>query len=215
MPISVHIMSSRFLQLSPAALDRLAGKLRLWLDALHPLYVSDHLAVHELNGQLLPELAEADYSDHGLFHAIERWQELLGSQLLLENYPSGSAEGAGQVAFFAELHRRLQVHPLLDFSNAIIAERNGGARAHDWLEGGLPIGACHISGYRPAELDGEFLIDSHDCAVSPASWQLLEHSFGRGRGPATLVVERDGQLDHASWAADLRRAREVAAMSTQ
>jgi uncharacterized protein (UPF0276 family) len=206
-PVSFHIMSSRFLHREPADLDALAKRIRLWIDELEPLYVSDHLAIHESNGQLLPELVEVDYTDRSMLGPVERWQELLGCRLLLENFPSGSAEGAGQIEFFEELQQRLGVLPLFDLSNAVIGQHNGGARAQDWLESGLQLSACHISGYRPAEIDGSFLLDSHDRPVSAESWMLLSEAHGGGRSPATLVLERDGPTDPAEWATDLRRAR--------
>ena len=208
-PVALHIMSSRFLHRDPVELSDLSTRLRHWIDVLDPLYVSDHLACHEVGGQLMPELIEVDYRDGTVVDAIARWADMLGTELLLENFPSSEAAGLGQVDFFRELTRDGVASLLLDLSNAIVAEMNGGACAGAWVSSGIRPAACHISGYRPSDVDPEFIIDSHDGPVSAESWRLLADVTARHGAPGTLVVERDGIIDEASWAYDLRRAREL------
>lgn len=210
-PVAIHIMSSRFLHRRADELAPLAERLRALSREFRPLYVSDHLACHEIAGQALPELTEVDYDDAALISATARWQDMLGEPLLLENYPSGGAAGIEQVRFFAELHRAGAASPLLDFSNAVVAEKNGGAASRDWVTSGLPLTACHISGYRPSDVDDTFFVDSHDCAVSAESWDLFAAALRQRGTPGTLVVERDERLDEDSWADDLRYARALAA----
>lgn len=210
-PTALHIMTSRFLHRNAEELDAIAHRLRDLCDILSPLYVSDHLACHELKGQLLPELVEVNYQDEELVSSIARWRDLIGAELLLENFPSSGPEGKGQVDFFKKLHHQGIALPLLDFSNAVISENNGGDAVESWVGAGLPLTACHISGYRPSAIDPEFLVDSHDCAVSERSWRLFERSAQLNELPHTLVIERDANLDEAAWIADLRRARGYAA----
>ncbi|MEW9555306.1 DUF692 family multinuclear iron-containing protein [Nonomuraea sp. NPDC050783] len=204
-PAAIHIMSSRFLHRTAEELAELAARMRPLLAAVRPLYVSDHLGVHMAGGQFLPDMVEADYHrPRPLLEAAARWQDLLGYDLLLENFPSCSPHGGGQVAFFAELARATGIRPLLDLSNALVAERNGADPAADWLTCGPPVAHCHISGYRPSDLDPSFIVDSHDRPVAEEAWRLLESA---GDAVATLTVERDRIDDLDEWRADLRRAR--------
>jgi uncharacterized protein len=208
-PVGLHIMVSRFLDRDRDELARLGNRLRRFVRTLRPIYVSDHLGHYEVDGRLLPELVEVDYNDRSLFTAIARWQDMLACTLLLENFPSGSDNGRGQVEFFEELTRQVPVLPLFDLSNAVIAEKNGGAVTEDWLCSSLPLSACHISGYRTSAVDPDLLIDSHDCAIAEDSWRFLSETLSRRGAPDTLVVERDVQGDTENWAADLRQARRL------
>ena len=206
-PVAFHIMTSRFLHRSSDELKRLARLVRLWIDRLRPIYVSDHLGIHAINGQLLPDMMEANYADPNLITLIARWRDLLDCKLILENFPSVSVGYTGQVGFFETLQQRTGVEPLFDFSNAMIAEMNGADEARAWLNSSIRFSACHISGYRAAECDSRIIVDSHDCEVSADSWMFLQDAILRGKAPETLVVERDVRLSQASWGADLRRAR--------
>jgi uncharacterized protein (UPF0276 family) len=211
MPVALHVMASGFLDHPEGELRAVAARLRAWIDVLRPLYVSDHLARHVDRGRHLPDPVEADYDDSGAGAAVvagvARWQEMLGQPLLLENYPSSGAAGRGQVAFFAALDRRCGVRPLFDVSNAVVAEANGGDAARLWLSAGLRLDRCHVSGYSRHDLGRTVLVDSHDQAVSPTSWALLDDLQAAGHRPASLVVERDDNLDDPRWADDLVRAR--------
>jgi uncharacterized protein (UPF0276 family) len=211
LPVALHVMASGFLDHPESELRALAARLRTWVAVLRPLYVSDHLARHVLRGRHLPDPVEAGYDDDsegaGLVAGVARWQEMLGQPLLLENYPSSGAAGRGQVAFFGTLERRCGVRPLFDVSNAVVAEANGGDAARLWLTAGLRLDRCHVSGYSRHDLGRTVLVDSHDQAVSPVSWALLDDLWAAGHRPASLVVERDDNLDDPRWADDLARAR--------
>lgn len=213
-PTGIHIMSSRFLHRTQDELSELAGRMRRVLAAIRPIYVSDHLGLHMVDSQFLPDMVEVDYDrPRPLINAIEQWRDLIGYDLLLENFPSCSSVGKGQAAFFAEMARAIEVRPLLDLSNAIVAERNGGDAAAEWLTAGMEIAHCHVSGYRPSDLDPSFIVDSHDRPVSVESWLLLERAWTESGRIATLTVERDHVEDLDEWRSDLRRARGVAAMA--
>lgn len=43
MPLSLHIVKSRFLEKSVSDVEQLARYLRAWSQALKPLYISDHI----------------------------------------------------------------------------------------------------------------------------------------------------------------------------
>lgn len=213
-PVALHIMSSRFLHRSPDELAPLAERLRALIAVLRPLHVSDHLAVHEVKGQQLPGLMEVEYTDGSVLELIAQWRDMLGQELLLENFASSSAAGADQVGFFEKLQVQVGIPPLFDISNAIVSAENGGAKAHAWLNSNLRLTTCHIGGYRPSELDPSFMIDSHDSPISTESWQLLAEVQRVKGAPATLVIERVGMPDDECWADELRYARRQSMATT-
>lgn len=203
-PVSIHIMSSMFLHKDRDELDRLARAFRRITDAISPLYISDHLGLHELDGRRVPEMIDVDYDDATLFDRCAVWQDALGSQLYLENYASQDATNGSQVRFFEELERRTGIRVLLDLSNAVIAELNGGSgRASDWLTADVSIDACHISGFTVSAVDPSLYVDSHDARIDDRSWALLDRIVAVGREPLTLTAERDGPSSMSEWAADL------------
>jgi len=81
--------------------------LRGLIDRLRPLYVSDHVARFSHNGRQLYHLAEIDYiNDYSrVRERVDWWQQALGCQLLLENYPSIMDGGHDAPAFHERLYR--------------------------------------------------------------------------------------------------------------
>src|SRR4051812_19483027 len=58
LPVAFHIMSSGYLQNNNEDLISIGGRVKKWIRTLRPLYVSDHLGVSDVKGQMLPELLE-------------------------------------------------------------------------------------------------------------------------------------------------------------
>ncbi len=208
-PVAIHMMGTAYAT-HDHHLDYFADAVRAWCRAMEVLYVSDHLLlVLDEHGRQLPQMREIEYDHRRVFDRAARWQERLGVPLVLENFASESPDGLGQVAFFSELWRTTGVRPLFDFSNAVIAELNGGDPVSLWVDSGLPLRTCHVSGYRPSWVHPGLIIDSHDAPVSDESLDLIARVVADQGPPETLVVERDGELEVCSWAADLDRVRAV------
>lgn len=102
-PTAFHVMWSRFIERDSADLRALAMQLRRFMDVFRPLYVSDHLARFTHAGRRLALLAEVRYRDDyaSICSRVHLWQEFLGSQLLLENFPSVLGQDANQPVFFS------------------------------------------------------------------------------------------------------------------
>jgi len=201
--VAIHIMSSMFLHKDAAEMESLARTFCRITDRIDPLYISDHLGLHELEGSRVPEMIDVDYTDRTLLDRCAAWQDALGRQLYLENYASQDATEGSQVAFFEELERRTGVRVLLDVSNAVIAELNGGCKASSWVTADVRIDACHISGFRASDEDPSLFVDTHDVRIDPRSWELLDDLVKAGREPHTLTAERDGPCSMTDWALDL------------
>ncbi len=208
-PLSLHIMRSRFLERPAADLPALGTRLRAFIRELQPFAVSDHCARFTEQGLPLAMLAEVDYrNSRTLCTRIAGWQEALDHPLLLENFPSLGEEGRAQPAFFAEAAARCGSGLLFDLSNALIAAHNGGAVLEDWYPHLATVHHLHCGGY--SMLDNSPLrIDSHDRPLADDSWQALAQLLDAGRLPrlGSLTLEFDHDIDYPAWRRDLARAR--------
>jgi hypothetical protein len=209
-PISFHIMNSQFLRRDPAELKVLAGKVRGFIRELKPLYVSDHMAVFSHEDRRLPFPQEIDYP-----HEYERtrdrvtmWQELLGTPLLLENYPSILDIGREQSSFLERLLSETGAELLFDFSNAVVARENCGAALADWTPLLRRARRFHLAGYRLAGTNPDIVMDSHDCAPSVDTLDFLMQSKPLIDGrDCSIIVERDANIEIDSWAADIQAVK--------
>lgn len=205
-PISFHIMWSRFLERDEDELPALARLMRIWIEAINPIYVSDHLARFSVNGRTLPITAEIDYTRFTKTREkLARWQDLLGAQLLIENFPSARHTGLQQADFYARLFDATGCGLLFDVSNAIVAKRNSGADPNAWLALADNCTHFHIAGFRDADTQPTLTLDSHDADLDEQSLKLLEAVRGVSADQAhdTLVIERDANIGYQEWSHDI------------
>lgn len=211
-PIAIHVMESGWAGRDLHGLADLAARVRTWCAQFEVMYVSDHLlTTTDADGRRLPIAREIDYSDRAVFDRAGRWQEMLGTTLLLENFASESPRGVGQVSVFRQLCEEHGLRILFDASNALIAEQNGGDPWDAWGEPGVRefVAAGHVSGFRPCDLDPSMLLDTHDRPLDERVYVRLGTMKRQGWLPSTMVVERDVNIDFESWSADVRRVSEL------
>lgn len=211
-PVAFHIMHSRFLESDPTFLDDLARRLRVYIDALDPIYVSDHVARFSHRNRELFHLGEIDYRS-GYAQVRERvalWQDLLGRKIHLENYPS-IMEGAWDApAFFEKLGRETGSGVLFDVSNAVCAHRNSGVPLDLWAPVVAGCTHFHVAGYSLSVSKPEITLDTHDTVLAPDTFAFLETiatSFDKPE--ATLTYECDADLPYDSIAGDLARVHTI------
>lgn len=208
-PMAFHIMNSHFYDGDDERSATVAERVRVLARELKPQYVSDHLAHFYHGTRILPVLQEVDY-ERELERAVarvDRWQDLLGCQVWLENFPSALGRGPLQPGFFAELTRRTGCGILYDFSNAVVAEINTGADPRVWWP---TLGSTvhgHVAGYSFDEQAPDLAVDTHGEAVSDRSRQLLAEFAATRPETWTVVLERDENIDEALWRADLQAVR--------
>ena len=207
-PVAFHIMYSKFLEADRDDLRAMAARLRPLIRDVQPLYVSDHVGCFSYEGRAMPILGEYDYKrlDHAV-SAVDHWQDLLGAQLLLENFPSYTGHGAAQPEFYERLVDRTGAGLLFDISNAVIAAHNAHVPLEAWR--GLVEGCdqFHLGGHSEVAGDPAILLDTHDGALSAATKEAASRLFPDHRArPVTLTVEFDRNIDAQIWAQDLRWA---------
>ena len=100
---------------------------------------------------------------------VDWWQQALGCQLLLENYPSIMDGGHDAPAFHERLYRDTGAGVLFDASNAVCAHLNCGVPLEAW-EGIIESSShFHTAGYNLSILQPHLILDTHDQALSDLS----------------------------------------------
>jgi uncharacterized protein (UPF0276 family) len=216
-PVSFHIMWSKFIERDKDSLSQIARYIRLWIKEIEPIYVSDHVAQFTVDERNLPLLAELNYDDISYTKVRDRvmyWQDKLHTSVLLENFPSSLDYDGNQIEFYTRLMSDTGCGMLFDFSNAVVAEINCGVDASQWIPlFDRTVSHYHVAGFRKTDGDPKLAIDTHDVPVSDRSFNFLETVFSNTDYDATknrtIVVERDANINFESWAKDLRRLRSI------
>lgn len=210
-PVGFHIMRSGVLEAERDALERFAETLRIYIDALKPLYVSDHLLCFSHGGRTLKHLGEIDYADFDRIRSrVAQWQDLLGVRLYLENYPSIMDGGWDAPAFYRRLCRETGAGTLFDASNAVVAQLNCGAPVELWKDVIEETNHYHVAGYGHSFIEENVYVDSHDREMSQLTIDFLTSMRSSFDKPgATITYERDFEIDYDSISRDLRLLREI------
>lgn len=210
-PVGFHIMFSKFLESDDELLAKLAGRIRLFIDAMNPLYVSDHLLRFSPNEKNLFFLGEIDYAHFDMIRTkVERWQDQLGRRLYLENYPSIMDGGLDQPAFFRRLVAETGAGVLFDASNAVVARHNCGAPLESWTDIVQATNHFHVAGYGPSFIERRIMVDSHDREMAADTIEFLRSRRADFDKPgATITYERDFEIEYESIIVDLQRLRDI------
>ena len=207
-----HIMFSRFLESDIGDLGDIGARIRTVMDALAPIYVSDHLLQFTHAGMHLPYLQELNYDDvtyRRVRDRVDRWQSVLRTEILFENFPSMDDRGKGQADFFQTLISDTGCGILMDLSNLFIAHENGGDSRQRWAK---ILDTCiyfHIGGARQSPIDPTFWIDAHDCAVAPDILQFAARCWPKaGESERFITVEWDHNIKAREWRRSIRRVAE-------
>lgn len=213
-PVSFHIMRSHFLERNINDLLQLASRIKIFSDVLQPLYISDHVAKFTYEGKNLPFTFEINY-EQSYEQAVERvkfWQDCFGTVLYLENFPSQQAEfGRAQIDFFKRLINETEANILFDISNAIVAQHNCNVNPLDWLPILKKTNHFHLGSYSFTEGAIRIAIDTHDQPVSEDTLSYLRKiaSVINSNKGATLIVERDHNLNLSEWINDVNKVSEA------
>ncbi|MGO4701263.1 MNIO family bufferin maturase [Dyella sp. 2RAB6] len=223
-PVILHGVS-----MSIGSADGLRGdylrRLRKLVDAIDPLFVSDHLSwsryAHFNSHDLLP-LPYTEETLAVVCRNIETAQDALGRAMLFENpssYVSFAASSMSEWEFIAQMSRRTGCGLLLDVNNIYVSAQNHGWDAQAYLRG-LPaerVRQIHLAGHTQGE---ELLIDTHDQPVNDEVWALYAAATAMF-GPVATMIERDdaipplpellAELDTARQLREGRKAMQEAA----
>lgn len=211
-PTGFHIMFSKFIENDKDALCSMAKKINEFTAALNPLYISDHIACFSHNGRQLYHLAEVDYQAeyNQIKDRVNWWQDKLGRQLLLENYPSIMDNGKDAPEFFEQLSKETGCGVLFDISNAVCALKNCGLPLECWESIIQNNDHFHVAGYAHSILEPHIILDTHSTPLSEQTLAFIQqyrHLFDSPN--ATLTYERDDEISYDAVASDLGRLHQL------
>lgn len=200
LPLGLHVVNSCFIERDDRNLKALAEKIRPWIHAINPIYVSDHLVKNQDEaGQQLPFPLEVDYQNVSFIEEkVLAWQNYLDHPLLLENHASLIPNSNFQSNFFATLKKKTGVDLLFDFSNAYIADYNGVLAKSAWQSLVNDTRYFHVSGFRLDNATG-FAIDTHDTPIADEVIQFMEGFAELFQQKNHLVIETTADFDISSW----------------
>ena len=204
-PISLHGVGLSLGSSDSLNREHLLALHRL-VQAVEPVFVSEHLSWGSIDGTYLNDLLPLPYTDESLRHMsarVREVQDFLGRQVLIENISSYLryrwAE-APEWEFLSALVHETGCGLLLDVNNVFVNAMNHGFDAHTFLHG-IPRSAVqeiHLAGHTVMQLDGhDIRIDTHNTHVSPEVWHLYRAALVRF-GPLPTLVEWDAEIPELS-----------------
>jgi uncharacterized protein (UPF0276 family) len=196
--------------LSEAYLDDLAELAA----RVQPAWISDHLCWGSIGGHYAHDLLPLPYTEEALAHVverIERVQQRLGRQILIENvssYLTYVRSAVPEWEFLAEVAERSDCGILLDVNNVYVSALNHGFDPAAYVAG-VPtgrVGQIHLAGHSD---HGTHLLDTHDAPVRAEVWNLYRAVVAR-MGRVSTLIEWDEHIpEWAELLAEAERARAV------
>lgn len=211
-PVSFHIMNSRYLEREEDELQYLANRVIAFSKVFEPIYISDHLFKNKVNNVYYPMQIECDYEHEVeiITSKIKNWVALLKSEIYIENFPSIFDSGKNQIMFFEEIIKNKNINALFDFSNAVISSLNNNVDFEAWKTIIESTSHFHVSGYRRIYGANSILFDTHDRRISTLSKSLIKR-FKKHLNSceSTLVIEYDNNVNYNEWIKDVEALRKI------
>lgn len=196
--------------------DEYLRALKALVERVQPLWVSDHLCWTGVHGRNMHDLYPLPYTEEAVaavVRNVRRVQDYLGRPILLENvssYVSFTADTLREWEFVAAVAEQSDSLILLDVNNVYVSSVNHGFDPHAYLRA-LPtrrVQQIHLAGH---STQAGCIIDTHDQPVADPVWALYADALRRF-GPVATMIERDDNIPPLpELAAELRRARQLAA----
>jgi len=196
-PVALHGVSMNIGSVDAVNYDYLK-RLKLLIQRLEPMIVSDHLSWTGINGLNMHDLLPIPYTREALNHIIRKISEVqdyLGMNILIEN-PSSYFEflksEMSEADFLNQIVKSTGCGLLLDINNVYVSSVNHQFDPIKYLEQiqFSNVHQIHLAGH--SNEDG-FLIDTHDQDVSKSVWQLYEWVVQKN-GHIHTMIERDGRI---------------------
>ncbi len=213
-PVALHGVSMSVGSADGVDRDYLA-RLRLLVDEVEPMVVSDHLCWTRIEGFNSHDLLPLPYTEEALDVVcanIAIAQDMLGRAMLIENpssYICFDDAPMTEWEFLDAMCARTGCGLLLDVNNIYVSATNHGFDPLAYLAG-VPaerVGQIHLAGHSQGR---ELLIDTHDQPVPPQVWALYEKAVAR-IGPVATMIERDDNIPElGELLGELQTARDIA-----
>lgn len=199
--ISVHGVGLSIGGPDPLNEDHLL-RLKALCDRYQPESFSEHLAWASHGGEWMHDLLPLPYTPETLTLVadhIDRVQEVLGRQMLLENpatYVLFKQSVIPETEFLTDLVHRTGCGLLLDVNNVFVSCVNHRNDPRAYLEA-YPLAAVqelHLGGHAEEELpSGPLLIDDHGAPIADPVWALYAELVAKA-GPLPSLIEWDNDV---------------------
>ncbi|MFI0353352.1 DUF692 domain-containing protein [Actinomadura sp. 9N407] len=214
-PVVLHGISLSIGGTDPLDFDYLA-RLRDLADAVRAPLVSDHVCWTGVLGRNTHDLLPLPFTEEALAHVVERIrvvQDFLGRRLVLENpstYAGFTASTMTEQEFLSRMADKADCGLLLDVNNVYVSAVNHDVDPVEYLRA-LPfdrVAQIHLAGHTD---HGTHIIDSHDAPVADPVWDLYRLAI-ESAGHVPTLLEWDDKLPaFPALAAELDKARRIAA----
>ncbi len=214
-PLVMHGVSLSIGSTDPLNHDYLRA-LKQLAARVEPAWISDHLCWTGVAGKNLHDLLPLPYNEEALAHVVARVQQVqdfLGRRILLENvssYLTYRRSDMSEWDFLRAVAERADCLILLDVNNIYVSSVNHRFDPIAYLDA-MPaarVQQIHLAGHRNL---GRYIIDTHDEPVIDAVWQLYGEAVRRFGAVSTMIERDDNIPPFAELAAELDRARTLAA----
>ncbi|MDD1783546.1 DUF692 domain-containing protein [Enterovibrio sp. ZSDZ35] len=199
--ISCHGVGLSLGSIDPISVPHLA-KLKHLVDAVNPLFVSEHLSWSSVDGNYFNDLLPLPYTEEALdvfCRNVDITQDYLSRQILIENpssYLRFEHSTITEWDFLADVARRTGCGLLLDLNNVHVSAFNHGFNTDEYLAAINPewVQEIHLAGFVVNPLpEGEIWIDTHSQPVSDPVWALYEKWITEN-GPRHTLIEWDRDI---------------------
>jgi uncharacterized protein (UPF0276 family) len=193
--------------------------LKILIDRVNPLWVSDHLCWTGVHGRNMHDLFPLPYTEETVKHVarnVRCVQDYLERPILLENvssYVSFNADTLKEWDFVRAIAEESDSLILLDVNNIYVSSVNHGFDAHTYLDA-IPVDRVqqiHMAGHHD---HGNYIIDTHDHPIADPVWDLYDYALRRFGNVATMIERDDNIPPLNELVAELQHARDIAANLT-
>ena len=213
-PVVMHGVSMSIGSTDPIELDYLRQVKQL-SERIKPKWISDHLCWTGVSGKNMHDLLPLPYTEESIQHIvgrIQRIQDFLGQQILIENVSSYITYQQSQMTeweFISEISNQADCHILLDLNNIYVSSVNHGFDPSIYLTNVPKNRVCqfHLAGHSNM---GNYIIDTHDQDIINPVWNLYAEAI-KHFGFVSTMIERDDNIPPLeSLITELNHARRIA-----
>ena len=173
-------------------------QIKLLIDEIKPIFVSEHLAWSAYNHSHVPDLLPIPFINEAMdifVDHVQEFQDKIGQQVLIENpsnYLAFDDLDYTEPEFLNELVNRSGCGLLLDINNVFVSAHNLDYEPRAYIDSILADGRVrqfHLAGYQINKLENgeKIYLDTHGKPVYPEVWSLYEYALRRFRNVKTLV----------------------------
>ena len=174
------------------------GQIKLLVDEINPIFVSEHLTWSAYNHIHVPDLLPIPFINEAMDIFVEHvseFQDKIGRQILIENpsnYLAFDNLDYSEPEFLNELADRSGCGLLLDINNIRVSAHNldYDPKAYiDSIRADGRVKQFHLAGYLINRLDNgeKIYLDTNSKPVYPEVWDLYEYALSRFPDVKTLI----------------------------